>query len=83
MEYFITYFAVAQLGLIVVPLNIRLSASELAYQIEDSGAKAILYEKEQEPLYNQLNQLVSFESAHIFEESYSTFNAETDQNDFE
>ena len=83
VEYFITYFAVAQLGLIVVPLNIRLSASELAYQIEDSGAKAILYEKELEPLYNQLNHLVSFESANIFEESYSTFNAESDQNDFE
>ena len=80
VEYFITYFAVAQLGLIIVPLNIRLSASELAYQIEDSGAKAILYEKEQEPLYNELNQLVTFESAYTFEESYSTFHEETDHN---
>ena len=76
IEYFITYFATAQLGLVAVPLNIRLSTAELAYQIEDSGAKAILFERELEPLFNQLNQLVSFESAHTFEDGYTLFQME-------
>lgn len=75
-EYFITYFAVAQLGLIAVPLNIRLSAAELAYQVQDSGAKAIIYENEQETLYNQLNKIVHFESSQTFEGSFSTFHKE-------
>ncbi|CAM5205827.1 2-succinylbenzoate--CoA ligase OS=Ureibacillus acetophenoni OX=614649 GN=menE PE=3 SV=1 [Ureibacillus acetophenoni] len=82
-EYFITYFAIAQLGLIAVPLNIRLSASELAYQIQDSGAKAIIYEKEQEALYKQLNDLVHFESSQIFEGGFSSFSTKKVEVDFE
>ncbi|MFY3791208.1 o-succinylbenzoate--CoA ligase [Ureibacillus sp. MALMAid1270] len=82
-EYFITYFAIAQLGLIAVPLNIRLSASELAYQIQDSGAKAIIYEKEQEALYKQLNDLVHFENSQIFEGGFSSFSTKKVEVDFE
>ena len=45
-EYMISYFAIAQLGLVAVPLNIRLTATELAFQINDSGARTILFESE-------------------------------------
>lgn len=79
-EYFIAYFAIAQLGLVAVPLNVRLTASELAYQMTDSGAKAILYEEEQKQLYKQLDTLVHFEIAHSFEQSYSNYVLEKDFN---
>ncbi|SOC41847.1 o-succinylbenzoate--CoA ligase [Ureibacillus acetophenoni] len=82
VEYLITYFAAAQLGFVAVPLNIRLSASELAYQIQDSGAKAILYESELKSLFDELHQLVSFESAHTFEEGYAVFPMDNIQHDF-
>lgn len=72
-EYFITYFACAQLGLVVVPLNIRLTAKELVFQIKDSGSKVIFYEREQKKLFEELNQLVLFESAHNFEDDYDSF----------
>lgn len=65
-EYMIAYFAVAQIGAIVVPLNIRLTAAELAYQVNDSGAKTILYEEEMESVYVELSHLVYFENAYLF-----------------
>lgn len=68
-EYMVTYFAIAHLGLIAVPLNIRLSAPELAFQIKDSGAKTILYESETEVLYNDMRGHVNFENAFSFDES--------------
>ncbi|MEP6843670.1 MAG: long-chain fatty acid--CoA ligase [Pseudolysinimonas sp.] len=37
-----TLFAVAQLGAVLVPLNTRLSAPELAYMLQDSGARALI-----------------------------------------
>ncbi|VEF48138.1 acyl-CoA synthetase [Bacillus freudenreichii] len=65
-EYIISYFAIAQLGLIAVPLNIRLSTQELAFQIKDSGSKVILYEKELEEQFFELSTLLRFESAYVF-----------------
>ncbi|OLE27872.1 MAG: p-hydroxycinnamoyl-CoA synthetase [Catenulispora sp. 13_1_20CM_3_70_7] len=38
-----TLFAAGLLGAIFVPLNTRLAAPEIAYQLADSGAKALLY----------------------------------------
>jgi fatty-acyl-CoA synthase len=67
-EYIIAYFAIAQLGLIAVPLNIRLTPSELAYQVQDSGSTTILYENGTEDLYRALTRLVTFENAYDFED---------------
>ncbi|MBA2175904.1 o-succinylbenzoate--CoA ligase [Halobacillus locisalis] len=67
-EYMIAYFAVAQLGAIIVPLNVRLTAAELAFQVNDSGAKALLYEQEMEALYEELSDLANFENAYFFSE---------------
>lgn len=42
IDYMITLFAAAKLNAIVVPLNIRLSAEELTYQISDSGLQTLV-----------------------------------------
>jgi fatty-acyl-CoA synthase len=41
-EYWISYFAVTQLGAIAVRLNFRLAADELQYALVDSGSKIVL-----------------------------------------
>lgn len=40
------YFAVPFSGMIIVPLNYRLSPEELRFQLEDSGAKVLVVEKQ-------------------------------------
>lgn len=40
------FYAAAKLGLVVVPLNTRLAAAELAFILSDSGAKALFYGSE-------------------------------------
>jgi len=42
-EFIYLYFAVAKLGLILVPLNFRLVGPELSYQLKDSGACFLLF----------------------------------------
>jgi fatty-acyl-CoA synthase len=41
-EYLETYFALARLGGILVPLNFRLSPAELAFILKDSGAEVLI-----------------------------------------
>ncbi|MFD2046700.1 o-succinylbenzoate--CoA ligase [Ornithinibacillus salinisoli] len=65
-EYMISYFAIAQLGLVAVPLNIRLTAPELAFQVKDSGATTILYEEETMDLYQEICDHVNFVNAYDF-----------------
>lgn len=40
--YLETLFALGRLGAVFVPLNTRLAAPELAYQLQDSGARALV-----------------------------------------
>ncbi|MGC5036066.1 acyl-CoA synthetase [Streptomyces sp. DT190] len=42
-SYLETLFAAGTLGAVFVPLNIRLTGPEIAYQLTDSGAKALVY----------------------------------------
>jgi fatty-acyl-CoA synthase len=65
-EYMIAYFAIAHLGLVAVPLNIRLSIPELAFQMQDSGAKTILYEEATSKQFEQLSSEVKIENAYCF-----------------
>ncbi|KOP81258.1 o-succinylbenzoate--CoA ligase [Cytobacillus solani] len=46
MEYIILLFAIAKAECVAIPLNIRLSAKELIFQLNDSGSKIIYAEKE-------------------------------------
>ena len=43
VEYVELYVAVAKAGLVMVPINSRLQASEAAYHLTDSGARAIVW----------------------------------------
>lgn len=43
LEYVDTYIACAKAGLVVVQLNIRHKAEEARFQLEDSGAQALVY----------------------------------------
>jgi fatty-acyl-CoA synthase len=42
-SYLETLFATGLLGAVFVPLNTRLAAPEIAYQLQDSGARALLH----------------------------------------
>ena len=43
MEFIYLYFAVGKLGLIIVPLNLRLVGRELEYQLNNSGARMLIF----------------------------------------
>ena len=43
IEFFEAYFAIAKIGGVVVPLNWRLVADELAFILKDCGAKTLIY----------------------------------------
>jgi fatty-acyl-CoA synthase len=43
LEYIDTYIACAKAGLVVVQINIRHKPSEARYQLEDSGARALVF----------------------------------------
>jgi len=45
-EFVESFFALAKLGAVVVPLNVRLVADELAYILKDSGARMLIYGEE-------------------------------------
>lgn len=42
-SYLETLFAAGTLGVVFVPLNTRLAGPEIGYQLDDSGAKALIY----------------------------------------
>ena len=43
VEFVALFYAAAKLGIVVVPLNTRLTPSELSFILSDSGAKALFY----------------------------------------
>jgi len=45
-EYLETFFAIAKIGAVAVPLNWRLVASELGFILKDSGAKTLIFAEE-------------------------------------
>lgn len=44
VEYLETYLACAKAGLVVVPVNIRFTAEEARFVLEDSGSRALVHE---------------------------------------
>lgn len=46
VEFVETYFAVAKIGAVMVPVNWRLVAAEIAYILQDSGTKALVYDSD-------------------------------------
>jgi long-chain acyl-CoA synthetase len=41
-QFLISYFGILKAGCVVLPLNVMLKAPEVAYHLEDSGAKALI-----------------------------------------
>lgn len=44
IEFVVLFFAIQKLGAIMLPLNYRLAAPELSYQLEDADAQVLVYE---------------------------------------
>lgn len=44
-EFMVGFFAALKAGGVVVPINVRLTASEIEYILKDSGAKALIYDE--------------------------------------
>ncbi|MFE9812772.1 long-chain fatty acid--CoA ligase [Streptomyces sp. NPDC005548] len=63
-----TLFATGLLGAVFVPLNTRLAAPEIAYQLLDSGARALLYAPGYSPLVPQDPSLIAVEVGVNYEE---------------
>ena len=55
VEFTETFFAIAKLGAVCVPLNLRLTPSELAYILRDSGAETLLFSAELAPVATALH----------------------------
>src|SRR6202020_3099376 len=53
------YYGVLEAGAILLPLNIRLSADELAYILNDAGAKILLLEKSFLPVVESFSSKLS------------------------
>jgi long-chain acyl-CoA synthetase len=65
IPFAVSYFGIVRLGAVVVPLNTRYKGAELSYELNDSGAKALIAEPQfyegLEPLRNELATI-----SHIF-----------------
>jgi fatty-acyl-CoA synthase len=59
LEVVETYLAVCRLGAICVPVNFRLVADEVAYIVENSGAKAIVVDALLAPVVGEVRERVS------------------------
>ncbi len=55
IEFVETYFAVAKIGAVMVPVNWRLVAGEIAYILQDSGAIALVYDSDFDEAVNALH----------------------------
>jgi fatty-acyl-CoA synthase len=86
-EFVEIIFATAKLGLIMVPLNWRLTASELGFMLNDSETKAMIFDPDLSALAKEIKEAVSLDSlvslgtssgleAHQYEEILSKQNPE-------
>jgi fatty-acyl-CoA synthase len=66
--YLETLFAAGLLGAVFVPLNTRLAAPEIAYQLQDSGARALLHAPSCAGLVPDSTALLTVETGPAYEE---------------
>ncbi|MCJ8207519.1 AMP-binding protein [Pseudomonas sp. RGM2987] len=58
VEFVISYLAANSLGAICVPINFRLMAKEIAFVLDDSGAKLLLHNRDLGDVVGQVGTLV-------------------------
>lgn len=68
IEYFLVVFALAKLGCIAVPLNIRLSKHELEYQLNDSQASVLITDQQFAEMGKQLIESTAIKYLTTFED---------------
>ncbi|MDQ0256916.1 fatty-acyl-CoA synthase [Evansella vedderi] len=84
LEFIILLFAVAKLNAIAVPLNIRLTGTELEYQVKDSGLETLVVNEtfkgmgEALKASAELKFLLTFERLTVFAESLKELPAESE-----
>ena len=54
IEFVETYFALAKIGAVMVPVNWRLVAAEIGYIVQDCGAQALIYDSDFDIAVNSL-----------------------------
>jgi len=55
IEFVESYYAIAKIGAVMVPVNWRLVANEIAYILGDSGAATLIYDADFDDTVAQLN----------------------------
>ncbi len=75
LEYFLLYGAAAALGAIVLPINWRLAADEMAFNINDGGPVMLMAAEEYQPLVDGIREKL--------ESVTSFFNLEPNQGGFQ
>ena len=62
VEFLDAFFAACKSGIVLVPLNTRLTAPELEYIVRDSGVKVVLYDGDFEQTVRSLKRTVKIEN---------------------
>ena len=74
LEYFLLYGAAAALGLIVLPINWRLSAGEVVFNLNDCQPSVLFVDQEYQPLVNESKaELNSVNAFYNLKEGLGTF----------
>lgn len=55
IEFIESYFAIAKIGAVMVPVNWRLVANEIDYILDDAGAKALIYDADFDATISTIN----------------------------
>ncbi|MGV8073481.1 MAG: class I adenylate-forming enzyme family protein [Syntrophobacteraceae bacterium] len=61
-EFLAAYFAAAKLGLVFVPLNFRMVARELEYQLNSSGSRLLIFHDEVQPYIEPIRSSTKVEN---------------------
>jgi acyl-CoA synthetase (AMP-forming)/AMP-acid ligase II len=57
VDFYIAYFAILQVGAVVVPLNVYLHPKELAHIVKDSGANLAIVSNTLKPTWDKLTEM--------------------------
>jgi O-succinylbenzoate-CoA ligase len=57
IEFIESYFAIAKIGAVMVPINFRLVANEIAYILEDSGSSVLIFDSEFDSQIDKIHTL--------------------------
>ncbi len=59
LDYVVIAYAAARTGIVMVPLNYRLRGTEIAYHLQDSGARGLIYATAFRPAVDEARAIVS------------------------